>query len=91
MYEVIALPPLSAGAAHVVEIVDDATEAASWVGIPGRLGTFALANTVPREEPMLLVALMVNSYSTPLERPVITADVLEGVAVTVGTPDAVIE
>jgi hypothetical protein len=91
VYEVIALPPLSAGVAHVVEIVEDATVAASCVGIPGRLGIFALAKTVPKEEPMLLVALMVNSYSTPLERPVITAVVLAGAAVTVATPDAVIE
>jgi hypothetical protein len=87
---VIALPPLSSGATHVVEIVDDETVAASWVGISGRLGIFALT-VAPNEEPMMFVALIVNSYSTPFERPVIITVVLSGLAVTVGTPVAVIE
>lgn len=91
MYEVIALPPLSVGAAQVVEIVEDATVAASWVGIPGRFGIVAVANAVPRDEPMLLVALMVKSYFPPLVRPVTNTVVLSGRAVMVVTPVAVIE
>ena len=87
----IALPPLSTGAAHVVEIVDDATDAASWVGTPGRFGIVAVANAVPRDEPMLLVALIVKSYFPPLVRPVTSTVVLSGRAVIVVTPVAVIE
>jgi hypothetical protein len=81
---------LSKGAAQVAEIVDEATDAVSVVGIPGRSGIDAVAKFAAADEPMLFTALIVNEYFAPRVRPEINAVVLSGLAVTVATPVALI-
>jgi len=90
VYDVTALPPLSTGAAHVAEMVDEATDAFRVVGIPGTSGIFAVEKFAAADEPILFTALIVKEYLAPRVRPEISAVVLSGLAVTVATPVALI-
>ena len=85
-----ALPPLSTGAAQVAEMVDDATDAFSVVGIPGRSGIVAVAKFSAIEEPMLFTALIANVGLEPAASPETSTVVLSALAATVATPVAVI-
>jgi hypothetical protein len=86
----MALPPLFMGAAHVTEIVEAETDAFRVVARPGRSGIVAVEKFVAADEPILFIAFIVKSYFPPRASPEMFAVVLSGLAITVGTPEAVI-
>ena len=89
-YDVIAPPPVEAGAVHVTVACPLPAVAVTPVGAPGGADGVTAADAADAGPvPVELAAVTVNVYEVPLASPVMVAEVAVAAAVTVAPLDAV--